>query len=159
MITMKKMKNKKNTSAEHDIPHLTRRLLSAVVAFCVAIASSLSGPVALSSAESVYDTVCLSGGFYYSLDESAQTACIRSYECYDSAELDIPETIDGYTVTGIGNRALFGHTELTSATFPDSITYIAIRAFADCSNITSIALPEGVEWIGSLVFEGRSSLE
>ena len=41
-----------------------------------------------------------------------------------SGELTIPETIEGYPVTGIGEWAFENCTDLTNVTIPDSVIYI-----------------------------------
>ena len=68
----------------------------------------------------------------------------------------IPAEIDGKKVVGIGDRAFFGCSNLTSVTLPDSVTQIGERAFSGCRSLTSITIPDGVTQIGS--FWGCSSL-
>ena len=76
-----------------------------------------------------------------------------------SAEkVDIPEAIDGKSVTGIGDEAFYGCTSLASITLPDSVTSIGDWAVAYCSSLTSITLPDGVTSIGDGAFYGCTSL-
>ena len=93
----------------------------------------------------------------------------------------IPNTINGTTVTSIGNNAFYRCTSLTSITIPNSVTSIGKGAFSDCislisitisnsvttienstffdcSSLTSITIPNSVTSIGNSVFSGCSSL-
>lgn len=47
----------------------------------------------------------------------------------ESANLDIPSTIDGKTVTAIGNHAFFDRRSITEITIPSTVTYIGEYAF------------------------------
>ncbi len=91
-----------------------------------------------------------SGDFEYEILDDG-TAEITDYT--GSAEtLEIPATLDGYTVTSIGDEA-FGFCEsLTSVTIPDSVTSIGGNAFNSCYRLTSITIPDSVTSIGSDAF-------
>ena len=87
------------------------------------------------------------------------TVHITGYNIYGRAEkVDIPDKIDGKSVTGIGNWAFNGCTNLTSITIPDSVTEIGLSAFYDCTSLTSITIPNSVTSIDDRVFEGCTSL-
>ncbi len=49
-------------------------------------------------------------------------------------------------------------TNLTSITIPDSVTSIGDHAFSNCTNLTSIAIPDGVTSIGRRTFYGCTNL-
>ena len=72
--------------------------------------------------------------------------------------VDIPKTIDGKSVTSIGGGAFAWCSSLTSITIPNSVTNIGIYAFRECTSLTSIAIPNGVTEIGYMAFEGCRSL-
>jgi hypothetical protein len=76
-------------------------------------------------------------------------------------DIVIPETItyEGkeYTVTAIGESAFFQR-NITSITFPNSITSIGRAAFYCCSLLDSVALPEKVTVIGDMLFANCTSL-
>ena len=57
-------------------------------------------------------------------DEVTITDCDTS-----ATSVTIPETIDGYPVTSIGEKAFSGCTGLTSITIPDGVTSIGSSAF------------------------------
>ncbi len=73
-------------------------------------------------------------------------------------EANIPAEIDSLPVTSIGYEAFAGCTNLTSVTIPDGITNIEFQAFDRCTNLTSVEIPDGVTTIGSSAFRGCESL-
>ena len=75
-----------------------------------------------------------------------------------AAELVIPDTINGYPVTSIGEDAFYNCRKLTSVTIPDSVTSIGNDAFYYCSSLTSITIPDSVTSIGEDAFCWCSSL-
>lgn len=81
----------------------------------------------------------------------------------------IPKSINGYTVTKIGENALAGCQGITYLGIPDTVTQIADGAFAECSGLKAISscnnvpfncadgvidLPNGLESLGTNVFSG-----
>ena len=65
----------------------------------------------------------------------------------------IPGTINGLTVSSIGDYAFWACTSLTGVTIPNSITSIGGLAFYDCMRLTSITIPNSVTSIGKSAFE------
>lgn len=73
--------------------------------------------------------------------------------CDSSAtSVTIPETIDGYPVTSIGDRAFSGCTDLTSIIISDSVTSIGDLSFSSCTGLISVTIPDSVTSIGSFAF-------
>ena len=58
----------------------------------------------------------------------------------------------------IPSRAFFNCSELTTITIPDGVTSIGNEAFSNCSDLTSITIPASVTSIGSSAFSGCSNL-
>ena len=69
----------------------------------------------------------------------------------------IPEFIYGRKVTHIGSSAFANCSNLTSIVMPDTITHIGYRAFS-YSGITSITIPKNVTKIEDWAFYGCKSL-
>ena len=65
---------------------------------------------------------------------------------------------DDGSVTSIGEYAFAGCSGLTSITIPDTVTSIGEYAFCECSGLTSITIPAGVTSIGEGAFAGCSGL-
>lgn len=73
--------------------------------------------------------------------------------------LVIPETIEGYPVTVIGDYAFHECSGLARITLPASVTSIGDCAFNSCKGLTSIILSEGIISIGDYVFNGSINLK
>ena len=71
----------------------------------------------------------------------------------------IPSYYKGNSVTSIGSSAFAYCTGLSSITIPDSVTSIGDSAFKECTGLTSITIPDSVTSIGYSAFSGCSSLE
>ena len=64
----------------------------------------------------------------------------------------IPETIGGYPVTAIGDRAFYARNNLISITMPKTVTSIGAYAFYGCNGLPAITIPERVTTIGEGAF-------
>ena len=92
--------------------------------------------------------------FEYTLDDDGN-ATITKYDGNVRA-LTIPDTLDGYTVVGIGKNAFAKNTYLQSVVIPDTVTVIQESAFAECTNLSSVALSEGLVELGKYAFGGTA---
>ena len=70
----------------------------------------------------------------------------------NSATYEIPGEIDGKKVVRIGDSAFIDCTELTSVTIPDSVTDIRWRAFYNCVSLKSVTIPKSVIDIDNYAF-------
>ena len=86
------------------------------------------------------------------------TVTITDCDTAATGTLVIPSTIEGKTVTSIGNDAFSYCSRLTSMTLPDSVTSIGNYTFGNCSSLTSITLPDSVISIGDSAFQSCTSL-
>lgn len=88
-------------------------------------------------------------GIYYGYDSNNQTAYVTyNYSQKYTGDVKIPTSIsyNGKTikVTAIGERAFLNCTELTSIIIPNTIKEIREYAFSGCSMISNLAIPSSV---------------
>jgi len=77
-------------------------------------------------------------GLAYSVNDDGITCIITDMGFCTETELVLPNEIDEYRVTAIGNSAFYGCTNLKQIVIPDSVTSIYSWAFRSCSGLTSI---------------------
>src|SRR6266446_4771271 len=70
----------------------------------------------------------------------------------------IPDTINGYPVTSIGDSAFYDKYTGTSVTIGNSVTSIVYEAFYDCTRLTSVTIPNSVTDSGGGAFAGCARL-
>ena len=108
-------------------------------------------------------------GIWYNLIKKVKTAEViykgnspDSYSNEYSGSITIPATVTHngveYNVTSIGGDAFAYCSSLTAITIPEGVTSIGNSAFAYCTNLTDITLPESVTSIGNSAFRDCSSL-
>ena len=114
---------------------------------------------------------CKVDGIYYDLNNDDKTASVTyMYFYYSSSDnkdayvgnIIIPESITysetTYSVTSIGEWAFADCSGLTSVTIPNSVTSIGNYAFFNCSGLTSVTIPNSVTTIGEFAFAYCSGL-
>lgn len=67
-------------------------------------------------------------------------------------DIVIPETLGGYPVVALGDKAFYYLWDLTSVTVPGCVKTIGDSCFANCINMKSAVLEDGVETIGADAF-------
>lgn len=111
------------------------------------------------------------GNFQYTVQADGTARIIRYTG--NAAVLDIPARLQGRKVTEIGDDAFANNTTLTSVIIPEGVISIGdyddycggnsegiwpCRAFANCTALQHISLPDSLTFIGQNVFSGCSSL-
>ena len=97
----------------------------------------------------------LSGDMVYQASDDA--AILVRYFGSDS-KVDIPAELGGKPVTEIGEWAFAYCSSLTEVTIPEGVTSIRAFAFRSCSSLTKAIIPEGVTSIGESAFQSCGSL-
>ncbi len=104
-------------------------------------------------------------GFYYDIDFDNKTMTVVHvmnnpnipYRGYCSGRITIPSSIrfgdNDYKVTAIGTNAFNNCSEITSVTIPNSITKIERYAFYGCTSLSSVNIPESVSFIDQYAFD------
>lgn len=72
--------------------------------------------------------------------------------------IDIPDNYEGMPVSGIGEFAFAGCSALQSVVIPDSVTSIGKNAFAE-SGLVSVVIPDSVTTIGDMAFSMCRNLQ
>ena len=104
------------------------------------------------------------GGIYYNITDATNKTVEVTYKvgCSYAGCVVIPESVtyndDTYSVTSIGITAFHECTELTSIVIPNSVTSIGNLAFDECTGLTSIVIPNSVTDIGTAAFQKCSGL-
>ncbi len=108
------------------------------------------------SFKSLFTPLPREGDFAYSRKNGEAT--VLGYFGSDPEPI-VPAVIAGVPVTGVGDHAFAGCTAVTGITLPDSIAVIGDYAFSDCKSLKSIAIPQDVRKIPDYAFHCCFGLE
>ena len=97
-------------------------------------------------------------GIYTYVISNGEVA-ITTCDSAASGDIQIPLTIDGYYVTEIGNYAFQNCINLTSIKIPNNIEYIGDYAFYNCTSLREIHISTFIEYIGDNAFYGCNYLK
>ena len=89
-------------------------------------------------------------GFQYVLKDGKAT--ITGYNGTLPNNLVIPDTIDGYPVTAIGEYAFQCCYRLHSVVIPEGVTTIGVCAFDACDRLSSVTLPKSLTTVNNCAF-------
>ena len=146
-----------------------KRLISLLVAVCMMITMLPLSAVTAFAADTSTVLTAIVDGYKYEYKVNADGATITDFlGPVDSAnngpyDIDIPEKLDGYTVTGLGKDSFsiddlysplyeIHHTKIHSVTIPQSVTSIGDSAFAGCHNLVSLTINDAATSIGRRAF-------
>ena len=108
-----------------------------------------------------------SEGCYFNVISETDKTCEITYKEYSqptySGDFIIPFLVKDplgiyYEVVGIGEWAFYNCTNLTSVTIPESVTKICLLAFSNCTSLTNVTIPQSVTYISDFAFENCTSL-
>lgn len=75
-------------------------------------------------------------------------------------QVSIPETLNGYSVSTLGENAFFSiRNTLTEVSIPSGVTTVGWNAFSECAELRRVVLPESVARVEGSAFEGCTALE
>ncbi len=102
----------------------------------------------------------MSEGLQYHINADGKTCTIMGRGNCADQHIVIPPSIDGYTVTVIGDSAFHSYTNgnILSIVIPDSVTKIGDKAFESCTNLKLAALGNSVSSIGWYAFKDCANL-
>ncbi|WPK13746.1 leucine-rich repeat protein [Lysinibacillus louembei] len=87
---------------------------------------------------------------FMTVKNSDNALTITGYQGNPPENLVIPEEIDGFNVTRIGNEA-FKNANLQSVTLPSTLTWVSEQAFRG-NQLSNIVIPDTVSYIGQFAF-------
>lgn len=96
-------------------------------------------------------------GWVYITHIDGVSATIVSHNAYDGEDVIVPDQLDGYTITRIGDQGelvIDPNIPLGSLTIPQSVQKIGNYAFHNCSFSGTLTLGYGVSEIGICAFDG-----
>lgn len=97
----------------------------------------------------------------YSSSNNPTGVTITGYTGVLPSELNIPASLDGHTVTKIGENAFspnYSGCSIQKLSIPASVTEIEDAGFAFCQSLTEVSFSEGLKIIGNFSFMSCSSL-
>ena len=96
----------------------------------------------------------------YKINDDGRSITITGIGEYVRTDVDIPGTIDGYTVTAIAPKA-FSKSNITSIALPKTLEEIGYEAFLDCKELRVVRFPWGnksIKKLESRTFKGCTAL-
>jgi hypothetical protein len=101
------------------------------------------------------NSVLANSDFSYMAADGSPASGIHISGCANNCQADIviPEELDGFVVTGIGDSAFLDQ-DISSITLPDSVISIGWEAFAN-NGINSLNLPSSLQFINEYAFENN----
>ena len=79
-------------------------------------------------------------------------ATVTSASTKLSGEIEVPKTLDGYLVVGIGTCAFSGCTEITKITLPKDCVSLASNAFVGCTSLKTVEAKGKLSYVHPLAF-------
>ncbi|MBO5164006.1 MAG: leucine-rich repeat protein [Ruminococcus sp.] len=136
-----------------------KRILAAAMCLCITAPMAVGTPVSLASAVTVDNSVKTEIHDIYMYKNYGDHVEICAVSTTSEGDIIVPETIDGVTVTDVGEHGLAGASKITSVTLPDTVTVIGKQAFSGCTALKTVNIPSGVTAIGDEAFLNCLSLE
>ncbi|MBQ8334462.1 MAG: leucine-rich repeat protein, partial [Clostridia bacterium] len=96
--------------------------------------------------------------YTYTVNADGTSITLNKY-MGQAVDFEIPETIDGYTLTVIGSSAFAYCNTLETVVIPDTVTTLDHYAFRECRSLREITIPDSVTAINDYVFWYCSALE
>lgn len=102
-----------------------------------------------------------SDGLAYSVNPDGRTCTVTGAGSFTGSSLSVPDVINGYRVTAIGEHAFAGNNShnITMVIIPEGVKTIKKGALKYAERISAISLPRSLEELGDDAFSSCRSLE
>ena len=97
--------------------------------------------------------------FEYSFSSDDEKSIIIKLYTAKYPNIEIPESIDGYKVVGIGIYAFKNNSTIRNIKLPSTVEYIGQEAFSYSKGLLTVQLADGIKSIKSSAFQGCSALK
>ena len=134
-----------------------RRIISAALVFAVMLSCLVTlnvGAAAKTSRDGLWKYIVLEDG---TLSLTSGVMYEKAYLGSDTA-VTVPVSIDGKSVSEVGDYAFYKITTLQSVTIPSNILTIADGSFEGCTALKTLTIRDGVKIIGTGAFQNCSKL-
>jgi DNA-binding protein len=128
-----------------------KKIIAAVMSLAILSGGFAAGTCGSLSEKAISASITANAEVYYGYSDfsfDSDTNTLLSY-IGEGGDVVIPQYINGSPVEYIADGC-FEFTDITSVTIPDTVKSIESYAFYGCDNLKSIAIPYGVEYIGSM---------
>ena len=102
-------------------------------------------------------------GIYYNLNPRAKSAKVTTNPNKYNGEVVIPDKVTyeekEYSVKSIEAQAFQNCTELTSITIPNTVVGLEKQSFSGCSNLAFVSIPNSIEDLDYSTFENCSNIK
>ena len=94
---------------------------------------------------------------YFEYSVSNEEVIIKACDSAISGDVIIPSTLKGYPVTAIDVSAFAGCSSMTSITIPESIKSVASNAFEDCYSLNRVNISNLSAWCNTVFTDSNSN--
>ncbi len=125
---------------------MIKRIISSILAFCLILGGSV---LILTSCSTTKDD----GTLYYQLSDDKTYYSVYGLKDESASAIVIPAEFDGLPVKVIDNDAFAECENIKSITISEGITRIGSNAFLNCTNLEKISMPDSITSIYMIPFE------
>lgn len=124
--------------------------------FCFVICAAILALSVICVSADETSTALTQGEFSYEVLDDG-TIGITEYHG-EGGDVVVPAEIDSKVVTALGDELFWSMSNVTSVSLPDTLEFIGARVFQSCTALTEIFLPDSVAEIGDACFHGCTAL-
>ena len=127
-----------------------KKILCTILSLILLLSTSVVAPLSVNAVEISEQDSLVSGHLTYSV-LSDGTAKIKDYTT-TATSYTVPETVNGYVISEIGDEAFWSCYNLKSITIPENVKIIGKSAFEYCTKLAEINVTDSLTKIGENAF-------